>query len=132
MFLQTKLGALSALTCLFASIVALAGHDNIEVDPAFKRYAGLVTALGSPDPEGRIYSFQAVQGGPARAKYVPDELRGWRLTVLAGKRFAAVFEVQANTESEIPVMSLDGPLNGLAGREWFWVVNTAGPRGNSG
>jgi len=81
MLLRTRLCALSALTCLFTSSVALSGHDNIEVDPAFKRYAGLVTALGSPDPEGRIYSFQAVQGGAARAKYVPDELRGWRLTV---------------------------------------------------
>jgi len=122
---RTRLCALSALTCLFASIVGLAGHDNIEVDPALKRYAGLVTALGSPGPEGRIYSFQAVQGGPARAKYVPDELRGWRLTVLAGKRFAAVFEVQANTESEITVTPLDGPLNGLAVRDAFVVENIA-------
>jgi hypothetical protein len=37
---------------------ALAGHDNIEVDPALKRHAGQVAALGAPDAQGRVYSFE--------------------------------------------------------------------------
>jgi len=100
------------------------GHDSIDVDRAFKRYAGMVTALGAPDAEGRIYSFRA-SPLPAAPGYPPDELRGWRLTVLAGTRFAAVFEVQSNTESEITVTPLDGPVNGLAVRDVFVVEQVA-------
>jgi hypothetical protein len=100
------------------------GHDGIDVDRALKRYAGMVTALGTPDREGRIYSFQA-SPLPAAPDYVPNELRGGRLTVLAGKRFAAVFEVLSNTESEITVTPLDGPLHGLAVRDLFVVEQIA-------
>lgn len=92
---------------------AQAGHDDVKVDPALKRNPGKVTALGS------VYSFEAK---PLRAPaYVPDELRGWRLTVLAGERFGAAFEVQSNTESRITVAPAAGPLNGLAVGDLFIV-----------
>src|ERR1700741_5464162 len=68
---------------------ALAGPDNIEVDPALKRHAGQVMALGAPDAQGRVYSFK-LRRLPAAPPFAPDELRGWRLTMLAGKRFAHV------------------------------------------
>src|SRR5262245_44755258 len=100
------------------------GHDAVDVNPAFKRYAGMVTALGPPDDKGDIYSFRATRL-PAAPGYVVNELRGWRLTVLAGKRFASVFEVQSNTESEIIVTPRDGPLNGLAARDLFVVEQIA-------
>ena len=101
------------------------GHDNIEVDPALRRYTGIVIALGSPDDEGRIYSFQAKPIGPRSSVPTSNELRGWRLTILAGKRFASVFEVKRNTESQIEVAPRDGPLNGLAVSDVFIVEEIA-------
>ena len=42
---------------------AQAGHDDVvRVDPALKRLAGMITALGEPDAEGRIYSGRQAQG----------------------------------------------------------------------
>src|SRR6185437_9112372 len=94
---------------------AQAGHDDVvRVD----------TALGEPDAEGRIFSFRGTPIGPPAStpkEYPPGELRGWRLTFLAGKRFSAAFEVQSNTDSEITVSAADGPLNGIAVRDVFVV-----------
>jgi hypothetical protein len=111
-----------ALACLPGA--ARAAHDNIEVDPALKRHAGQVIALGAPDAQGRVYSFQ-LRRLPAAAPFTPDELRGWRLTMLAGKRFAHVFEVAANGGLEITVSPLDGPLEGIAVKDVFVVENIA-------
>jgi hypothetical protein len=101
---------------------AFAGHDNIDVDPAMKRYAGQVTAIGAPDAEGRIYSFQAKRL-PAAPEHATDELRGWRLTLLAGQRFSQAFEVQGNQGNRITVSPLDGPLNGIAVNDVFVIEN---------
>ena len=103
---------------------ALAGHDNIEVDPALKRHAGQVAALGAPDAEGRVYTFRA-RRLPAAPDFTADELKGWRLTMLAGKRFAHVFEVAGNRGLEITVSPLDGPLEGVAVKDVFVVENIA-------
>ena len=116
-----KLVAIAA-TALIGS--AFAGHDSIEVDPALKRYAGQVTAVGTADAEGRIYSFQAKRL-PAAPDYAPDELRGWRLTMLAGKRFAQAFEVKSNSRTQITVSPVDGPLNGIAVSDVFVMENVA-------
>jgi len=113
---------LIATLLLSWSAVALAGHDNIEVDPALKRYAGQITALGEPDAKGDIYSFRAKRIR-AETEFGPDELRGWRLTLLAGKRFANVFEVRGNTGDEITVTSAKGPLNGIAVKDVFVLEN---------
>ena len=101
------------------------GHDNVEVDPALRRYTGMVIAVGRPDDAGRIYSFQAKPIGPRSSPPASNELRGWRLTILAGKRFASVFEVNGNTESEITVVPRDGPLNGLAVSDVFIIEEIA-------
>lgn len=118
-----------ATACIFALGTALAhaGHDDVKVDPALRRLPGMITALGEPDAEGRIYSFRGEPIGPAGtpAAYLPGELRGWRLTLLAGKRFASVFEVKSNSESEIIVTALDGPLNRIAERDVFIVEEIA-------
>lgn len=108
-----------------------AGHDNIPVDPALKRYSGQVTALGAPDAQGRVYSFQ-LRRLPAAAPFAPDELRGWRLTMLAGKRFATAFEVAANGGLEITVSPLDGPLDGVAANDVFVLENIAIERAAAG
>ena len=115
---STVFGALLAL----CSSVALAGHDNIEVDPALKRYAGQITELGAPDAKGDIYSFRAKRIR-AETEFSPDELRGWRLTFLAGKRFADVFQVSGNSGDEIIVTAAKGPLNGIKVRDVFVVEN---------
>ena len=97
------------------------GHDNVVVDPALRRYTGIVTELGPADADGRVYSFRAVPIGPRSVQPAADALRGWRLTILAGKRFASVFEVKANTETDIVIAPRDGPLNGLAVNDVFIV-----------
>jgi hypothetical protein len=131
MHTRVNLAATAALlACIWGSGMAFAGHDGVEVDPALKRYAGQVTALGMPDQQGRIYSFQAKRL-PAAPEYVPDELRGWRLTMLAGKRFAQAFEVQRNTGSEISVSPLDGSLNGVAVNDVFMMENIPIERASS-
>ena len=117
------LAASAALACLLAAAGAHAGHDA-EYDPAFKRYPGMVIALGSPDAAGRIYSFEAKRL-PEAPGYAPDELRGWRLTILAGKLFSKVFEVQGNTASTITVTTRDGPLNGITVKDVFVVEDIA-------
>ena len=123
MDLSLRLLAAAAIAiCLQAE--AFAGHDNIAVDPALKRYSGQVTALGEADAEGRIYSFRA-RRLPAASDYAPDELRGWRLTMLAGTRVANEFEVQGNTGDEITVGRLHGPLNGIAVKDVFVIENIA-------
>jgi hypothetical protein len=97
------------------------GHDNIVVDPSLRRYTGVVTALGDPDRNGRIHSFQAKPIGPGSTPPASNEFRGWRLTILAGKRFASVFEVQGNTASEVTVAPRDGSLDGLAVSDVFII-----------
>ena len=102
---------------------AQAGHDDaVWVAPALTRLAGMITALGEPDAEGRIYSFRGMPIGPPAStpkEYPPGELRGWRLTFLAGERLSAAFEVKSNTE--ITVSAAGGPLNGIAVRDVFVV-----------
>jgi len=110
-----------ALLAIFGA--ALAGHDT-PVDRSLKRYNGMVTALGPADAEGRIYSFKA-KPLPEAPGYTPREMRGWRLTMLAGKRFAAVFEVQDNSELEITVSKVDGPLNGVEIKDLFVIEEIA-------
>ena len=103
MRIATRLAAV-ILGSLFA--LAHAGHDDVRVDRALERYAGMITELGAPDAEGRIYSFRCTPIGPPATtpkEYPEGALRGWRLTFLAGKRFASAFEVQSNTASEITV-----------------------------
>jgi hypothetical protein len=121
MRLATRLAA-----AILGSSIALAraGHDNLEVDRSLVRHAGQIVALGKADPEGRLYSFQAKRL-PAAGDFQRDELRGWRLTMLAGKRFAEAFEVQGNNGNEITVAVIDGPLNGIAVQDVFVIENAA-------
>lgn len=107
---------------LLCTSIALAGHDNVAVDPALKRYAGQITALGDADAKGDIYSFRAKRIR-AETQFERDELRGWRLTFLAGKRFSNVFEVRSNTGDEIVVTSAKGPLNGISVKDVFVLEN---------
>jgi len=107
----------------FASGLAGAGHDNIVVDPALRRHAGQVVALGEPDAKGHVYSFR-LKRLPAAPDFVPDELRGWRLTMLAGKRFAQAFEVAGNGGSEVTVSAKGEPLDGVAVKDVFVIENT--------
>ena len=109
-------------TLLLCATVAL-GHEEDEgshVDPALKRYTGQITALGPADGRGDIYSFRAKRMY-AETPFGPDELRGWRLTILAGKRYGNVFEVRSNSGDEIFVSAAKGPLNGIKVKEVFVV-----------
>jgi hypothetical protein len=122
---KAESAGLRSLPQVRAPVLIPVGHDNVEVDPALRRYTGMVIAVGRPDGEGRIYSFQAKPIGPRSSPPASNELRGWRLTILAGKRFASVFEVNGNTESEITVVPRDGPLNGLAVSDVFVIEEIA-------
>jgi hypothetical protein len=100
---------------------ARVGHDNIVVDPTIRRYTGMVAALGSPNAQGRLYSFKPAPVGPRSFPLSPNDLRGWRLTVLSGKRFSEVFRISANTESEITVTEDNGPIAGLDVNDVFII-----------
>ena len=115
------------LFLLFGLAIAcpgFAGHDNIEVERSIKRHAGQVMELGKADSAGRVYSFQ-LRRLPEAPPFQPDELKGWRLTMLAGKRFASAFEVVGNGALELTVSPLDGPLDGVAVKDVFVVENVA-------
>ena len=114
------------------------GHDNIVVDPTVRRYTGMVAALGSPNAQGKVYTFVPSPVGPRNFPLSPDELRGWRLNVLSGKRFGQVFTVSTNTESEITVTAEKGALDGLGERDVFIIesvdadgVSMFGPAGST-
>jgi hypothetical protein len=102
---------------------ARAGHDSIQVDPALKRHAGQVMALGEPDANGHVYSFR-LKRLPEAPAFAADELRGWRLTMLAGKRFAQAFEVVGNGATEVTVSAKGEPLDGVAVKDVFVIENT--------
>ena len=120
-----RLPGIAAVCVLLACPpAALAGHDDVRVNPAMKRYAGKITELAAPDARGGVYAFRAARL-PATGGYPPNEMKGWRLTVLSGKRFSAVFEVQSNGESEIVVTPLDGPLTDVAVNDLFVVEEIA-------
>jgi len=114
-----------AAVCLLLACppAALAGHDDVKVNPAMKRYAGKITGLAAPDEKGAIYAFRAArmpEGG-----YPPDEMKGWRLTFLSGKRFGSVFEVHSNGAAEVVVTALDGPLTDVAVNDYFVIEEIA-------
>jgi hypothetical protein len=116
-----RLSLLAAILFLCATVAL--GHEDDEgthVDPALKRYLGQITALGTPDAKGEIYSFRAKRLY-ADTPFVPDELRGWRLTILAGKRYANVFQVRSNSGDEITVTADKGSLNGIKAKDVFVV-----------
>jgi hypothetical protein len=96
-------------------------HENVVVDPTVRRFTGMVVDLGSPDQKGRLLSFKTKPLGPRSFPLTHDDLKGWRLTVLAGKRFGDVFTVSTNTESEITVRDDKGPIDGLDVRDVFIV-----------
>jgi hypothetical protein len=103
--------------------MALGGHDDVQVNPAMKRYAGKITGLAAPDEKGGIYAFRAAR--MPEGSYPANELRGWRLTFLSGKRFGAVFEVHSNGVSEVAVTPLDGPLSDVAVNDYFVIEEIA-------
>lgn len=97
------------------------GHDNIVVDPTVRRYTGMVSALGKPAVDGKLLSFTTSPVGPRGFALSPNDLRGWRLTVLSGNRFGQVFTVSSNTESLITVTTDKGTLDGIQVRDVFIV-----------
>jgi len=97
------------------------GHDNIVVDPTVRRYTGQVVSVSSPNTNGQIFTFKTMALGPRSFPLTHDDLRGWRLTVLSGKRFGQVFTVSTNTESEITVTDEKGPLDGLDAPDVFII-----------
>ena len=110
-----------AVTIAFASAIAYAGHEPMAPDPTLRRYTGKVTALGPPDAKGKVYAFSAAPVGPRNFPLKPDDLRGWRMTVLSGKRFGTEFRIGGNTESEIRVNAQTGPVEGLAVNDVFVI-----------
>ena len=97
------------------------GHDNIVVDPTVRRYTGMVAALGAPAGDGKLFSFTTAPVGPRSFALAPNDLRGWRLTVLSGNRFGQVFTVSGNTESLITVTADKGSLDGIQVHDVFIV-----------
>ena len=97
------------------------GHEAIAPDPTIRRYTGMVAALGLPDSQGKRYTFRPSPVGPRNFPLSTGDLRGWRMTMLSGKRFGEVFRVSGNTASEITVTSDTGPIEGLDTRDLFVI-----------
>ena len=100
------------------------------VDPTLHRFTGTVTALGKPDAQGRIYGFQLAPLGKSSRVPAPDEFRGWRLTMLTGKRFADFFEIASNTASGVAVVSSKGSIDGVGVHDVF-IIESIDAAGNS-
>jgi hypothetical protein len=97
------------------------GHDDIVVDPTVRRYTGQVVSMSGSNAKGQVYTFKTMALGPRSFPLTHDDLRGWRLTVLSGKRFGQVFTVSTNTESEITVTDDKGPLDGFDAPDVFII-----------
>ena len=93
------------------------GHDNIVVDPTIRRYSGMVSGLGTPDAQGKLYTFTLAPVGPRNFPLSQNDLRGWRLTMLSGKRFGEVFRIKSNASTEVTVTADNGTLDGLAAND---------------
>ena len=120
---------------LFASRPAIArsgfvrvGHEAIAPDPTIRRYTGMVAALGAPDAQGKRYAFKPSPLGPHNFPLSVNDLRGWRMTMLSGKRFGEVFRVRGNTESEITVTPDTGPIDDIDVSDLFVIesIDAAG------
>ena len=97
------------------------GHEPMAPDPTIRRYTGMVAALGGPDVHGKRYAFEPSPVGPRNFPLSTNDLRGWRMTMLSGKRFGVVFRIGGNTESEITVTAETGPIDGLDVRDLFVI-----------
>jgi hypothetical protein len=97
------------------------GHEPIAPDPTIRRYTGMIAALGAPNAQGKVYTFTPSPVGPRNFPLSTNDLRGWRMTMLSGKRFGEVFRVSGNTTSEITVNADNGPLDGLDLRDVFVI-----------
>ncbi len=117
-------GAQTLATAPAKSVVSTSegGHEEqVMIDPSLHRFMGTVTALEKPDAQGHSYSFRLAPVGPKSRAPGPDEFRGWRLTMLSGKRFPAVFEISANTSSEVTVVSGKSPVDGIGVHDMFII-----------
>lgn len=112
--------------------VRLAGHEP-DVNPALRRFTGIVVDLGRAAADGRHFTLRIDPIGPRSRPPAPDTLKGWRLTVLAGKRFASVYRVAGNTETEIAVDATGEPVDGIEARDVFVVeeIDTTPPASTS-
>lgn len=97
-------------------ILIFTGHAGVDLLTPMRRFALRVTAIGEPDAEGKIWSFEVDM-----TDLRPNELRSWRITFVSGELFAYVFQVRENEGTSVTVTSLDGPLNGIAIGDGFLV-----------
>jgi hypothetical protein len=105
------------------------GHEEqVMVDPTLHRFTGTVTAIGKADAQGHVYSFGLSPVGPQTKPPKPDEFRGWRMTVLTGKRFSKTFEISGNTLMQASVVASKGSIDGMAAHDMFIIesIDAAG------
>ena len=112
--------------------VRVAGHEP-DVNPALRRFTGVVVDLGRAAADGRHFTLRIDPIGPRSSPPAPDALKGWRLTVLAGKRFSSVYRVASNTATEIAVDTSGEPVDGIEARDVFVVeeIDIAPPASTS-
>jgi hypothetical protein len=105
------------------------GHEEqVMVDPTLHRFMGTVTGVGAPDAQGRVYSFQLAPVGHSHKPPAPGEFRGWRLTMLSGKRFPETFEIGGNTALQVTVAPGKRPIDGIGVHDMFIIesIDAAG------
>jgi hypothetical protein len=127
---QPIVAAAAALAAWLWLGAALAGHEPMARDLTIRRYTGKVTALAPPDAQGKVYGFSSAPVGPHNYPPQQDDLRGWRLTVLSGKRFGSEFRISGNDRTDIRVNADHGPVDGLAANDVF-VIESVDANGGS-
>jgi hypothetical protein len=89
----------------------MAGHDP--VDPALRRFTGIVTSVGRPDEAARVSTLRFEPIGPGMVAPKLDELRGWRVTFIKGVLFGQTLWIERNTPEELTVRDTDPSLAGV-------------------
>lgn len=102
----------------FWTMPGYAGHDGEVDDQVIEGVRGTVSAVGAPNADGEIFSFQ-----DASKAFGPDAIKGWRVTVTTGALAGQAFHVVSHTPTQINVTGFGGPLNGLAVGDTYTLSN---------
>lgn len=85
-----------------------AGHDGEVAGQIVEGITGSVTAVGTPNAEGQIFTFT-----DAAKVFAANRVKGYRVTFTSGTLTGVAFDVSTNTATRLTVTGFDRPLNGI-------------------
>lgn len=102
----------------FWTVPGYAGHDREVDDQVIEGITGTVSAVGAPNANGEIFSFQDTSKA-----FAPATIKGWRVTITSGVLAGKAFHVNSNSATRIEVDGFTGALNGLAVGDTYTLSN---------